>query len=253
MISGCEALAAAIAPPASTASRTTMRRAASAARPASRRARRCLRRPGFSSPRSPCGEASGPPAGLTQDGDVSSSGTPYPAFSIRLLAAARASRVISAPASMRAISSRRSAGPSVTTRVATPAPASSLTILKWRSRARRHLRRVGHRQHLRARRQPRQPLTDRVGDRAADARVDLVEHQRRRGLALGQRHFEREQKARQLAARGHLHQRTRARAGIGLNDELDAVVAVGGDELFIADDFGRKARARELQRRRAPH
>ena len=53
------------------------------------------------------------------------------AFSIRLSAAARASRVISAPASMRAISSRRSGAPSRETLVATrsPTPTSLLTIL----------------------------------------------------------------------------------------------------------------------------
>ena len=44
-----------------------------------------------------------------------------------------------------------------------------------------------HRQHLRPRREPRQALADRVGDRAADAGVDLVEDQGRRGAALGQR------------------------------------------------------------------
>src|SRR5271157_5449562 len=54
----------------------------------------------------------------------------HPALSIRLAAAARASRVICAPASMRAISSRRSAAPSRATLVATrsPLPTSFFTI-----------------------------------------------------------------------------------------------------------------------------
>ena len=54
----------------------------------------------------------------------------HPAFSIRLTAAARASRVISAPASMRAISSRRSLAPRRATLVTTrsPLPTADLTI-----------------------------------------------------------------------------------------------------------------------------
>ena len=92
--------------------------------------------------------------------------------------------------------------------------------------ARRHLRRVRHRQHLHAAREPREPHADRVGHRAADAGVDLVEHQRRRRAAVGQHDLERQQEARQLAAGGDLHQRPRPRAGIGLHPELDAVDAV---------------------------
>ena len=95
-----------------------------------------------------------------------------------------------------------------------------------RRRARRDLRRMGHRQHLHALRQPRQPLADRVGDRAADPGVDLVEDQRRRRAAVGERHLQRQQEARQLAARRDLHHRPRPRAGIGAHPELDLVDAV---------------------------
>ena len=190
------------------------------------------------------------PAALTQLQDVRSAPAAYPAFSIKLFAAARASRVISAPASMRAISSRRSRGAERATRVATRRRRRLvLDDPEVALRARGDLRRVRDRQHLRARGKPRQPLADGVGDRAADARVDFVEHQRRRGVTLRQRHFQRQQKPRQLAARGDLHQRPRPRAGIGLHDELDAVVAVGGDQRRVAVDLGGKARALELQRR----
>src|SRR3546814_7122679 len=53
--------------------------------------------------------------------------------------------------------------------------------------ARRHLRAVGHDQHLRFRRQPGKPLADGGGDRAADAPVDLVEDDRPRIARSGQR------------------------------------------------------------------
>ena len=59
--------------------------------------------------------------------------------------------------------------------------------------ARRDLGRVGHREHLRLAREARQPLAHRVGDRAADAGVDFVEHQRRRGAALGETDLDRQQ------------------------------------------------------------
>ena len=53
----------------------------------------------------------------------------YPAALIRRSAAARASAVISAPASMRAIYSRRRSAASSATRVATRLPRSSVSLL----------------------------------------------------------------------------------------------------------------------------
>ena len=55
---------------------------------------------------------------------------------------------------------------------------------------------------------------------------DEIEHQRRRRAAIGEHDLEGEQEARELAARGDLHQRPRPRARIGLHPELDAVDAV---------------------------
>jgi hypothetical protein len=111
-------------------------------------------------------------------------------------------------------------------------------------RARGDLRGVGDGHHLHAAAEAREPHADGVGDRAADAGVDLVEDQRRRRAAIGEHHLERQQEAREFAARGDLHQRARPRAGIGLHPELDPVDAVrarGGRSLV---DLRREARVR---------
>ena len=57
-----------------------------------------------------------------------------------------------------------------------------------------------------------EPRADGVGNGAADAGVDLVEDKRGRRAAVGQHHFQRQQKTSQVAPRGHPHQRTRPRA-----------------------------------------
>ena len=93
--------------------------------------------------------------------------------------------------------------------------------------ARGDLRRVRHRQHLHARGKPREPLPDCVRDRAADARVDFVEDERRRRAAIGEHDFQRQHEAREFAARRDLHQRARPRARIGLHPELDAIHSLG--------------------------
>ena len=116
--------------------------------------------------------------------------------------------------------------------------------------ARRDLRRVGHRDHLHAGGEPRQPRADRVGHRAADAGVDLVEHQRRRRAASRPAPPSAPAGSAQLAARGDLHQRPGPGAGIGLHPELDAVDAVrpGARSASLStsvDEF----RALELERR----
>ena len=104
-------------------------------------------------------------------------------------------------------------------------PSWLFSISRWLVAARRDLRAVGDDQHLAALGEPVQPLADRAGDRAADAAVDLVEDHRRRAALLGQRDLEREDEARQLAARGDPDQRPERRAGIGRDLELDPVAA----------------------------
>ena len=90
------------------------------------------------------------------------------------------------------------------------------------------------------------PHADSIGHGAADAGIDLVEHQCRRRAAVGEHDLEREQKARKLAARRDLHQRSGPRAGIGVHPELDAVEAVRA--FGFAVDLGGEFRPLELQR-----
>ena len=69
-----------------------------------------------------------------------------------------------------------------------------------------------------------QLLADRAGGLAADAGVDLVEHQRRRA-GLGRHAHQREHHARELAARRGLAQRAGGHAGVRGDQELDVVAA----------------------------
>ena len=102
-----------------------------------------------------------------------------------------------------------------------------------RARLRGDLRRVRDGEHLHALGKPREPPADRLGDGAAGAGVDLVEDERRRRAAVGERHLQRQQEARQLAARRDLHQRAGLGAGIGAHMEGDAVEAVGRDRALV--------------------
>ena len=112
-----------------------------------------------------------------------------------------------------------------------------------RGRPRRHLRRMGHREHLHPRGEAGEALADRIGDRAADARVDLVEHQRRSRAAIRQHDLQRQQKSRQLAARGDLGQGSRARSRVGLDPELHPVDPFRPARFRIAGDGGMEMRA----------
>ena len=115
-------------------------------------------------------------------------------------------------------------------------------------RPRRDLRGVGDRYHLDAFGEPGEPHADGIGDGAARAGVDLVEHQCGRRTAVGQHHLERQQEARQLPAGGDLHQRPRPRARVGLHPELHAIDAVGTRRGGVGRDLGEKPRAVEPQR-----
>ena len=128
---------------------------------------------------------------------------------------------------MRAISSRRPLASSSTTRVAVVplAPRAALAFSTRQcltARAATCGEWVTTRTCSRAA-EPRQPLADRRRGGAADAAIDLVEHQRRHRIGLGQHDLQRQQEARQLAARGDLRQRPRRQAGIGRDLEGDAV------------------------------
>ncbi len=110
------------------------------------------------------------------------------------------------------------------------------------------LRGVGHGHHLHLAGQACEPRADGVGDRAAHAGVDLVEHQRRRRTAVRQHDLERQQEARQLAAGGDLHQRARLGARVGLHPELDAVEALRSRRTLVGLDLGHEFCALELER-----
>ena len=169
---------------------------------------------------------------------------------------ARASSVIDAPDSMRAISSRRSLSSSFRTVVRVPSSAVALFDPVMVRSPRGDLGRMGDDQHLRLPRQPRQPLADRAGNRAADAAVDLVEDHRRRVPRLGKRDLEREDEARQLAPAGDPGQRSERRTGVGRDFELDPVDARrpglgGGDRGAEAGGVELQREARRRPRRRA--
>ena len=165
-------------------------------------------------------------------------------------AAARASSVISAPASMRAISSRRRAAASTSTSVATRSPVERvLGISQMLVGTRGDLRRVGDHQHLHlaARRASAQPMASATAPPTPVSISSNTSVGRR--AAVGQHHLQRQREAGQLAARGDLHQRTGPRAGIGAHPELDAVDAVRPGRGRIALDCDAEAGRVELQRR----
>ena len=147
-------------------------------------------------------------------------------WAIRLAAAARAASVTVAPASMRAISSRRSAGASGTAATVARPRRTRLLDPPVMVGARRDLRRMGHDQHLDGLAEPREALADRIRGGAADAAVDLVEHQARRRADLGQHDLERQHQAGELAAGGDLAERPRLLAGIGRDLERDPLGAL---------------------------
>jgi hypothetical protein len=100
---------------------------------------------------------------------------------------------------------------------------------------RRHLGQVGHDQHLVLRRQPPQRAPDRQRGPAADAGVDLVEHQG--GRRFGEHEPQREHGPRQFATRGHPGQGQRRRPRVGGESDLDVVAGVvpahGDDHLGL--------------------
>ncbi len=92
------------------------------------------------------------------------------------------------------------------TLVVARSPSAAFSIRKWLLGHRRDLGQVGDAQHLARVAERAQALTDRAGGLAADAGVDLVEHQRPRRADPRDGH-QREHHARQLAARRALADR----------------------------------------------
>lgn len=123
-----------------------------------------------------------------------------------LAACARVSLVISIPPSMRAISSRRVAAQREHAVGRADAVAGFLH-LEVLVALRRHLRQMGHAQHLARGAQGAQLLPDHLGHRAADTGIHLVEDQGRHVVQAEGRHLDGQADARELATRRHLAQR----------------------------------------------
>ena len=91
---------------------------------------------------------------------------------------------------------------------------------------------------------------DGVRHRAADAGVDLVEDQRRRRAAIGQRHLQRQHEARELAAGRDLHQRPGRVPGlVCTQNSTRSKPSAGRGWLVASRSRTMNARALELQRR----
>ena len=104
-----------------------------------------------------------------------------------------------------------------------------------------HLWRMGHHQHLRILGQSLQPPPHRIRRGPANATVDLVKDHRQAGRPPGQADFHRQQKARKLATRGDLVQRSGRRARVGGDGKGDDVAPVGA--ALARRDLGGKQRS----------
>ena len=113
---------------------------------------------------------------------------------------------------MRASSSWRCFGVEQLHRALRDAVAGGLADAIVRVALRGDLRQVGHAQHLALLAERAQLLPDDVGDRAADAGIDLVEHHRRHRVHAQRGDLDRQRDARQLAAGSDLAQRRAAAA-----------------------------------------
>ena len=112
------------------------------------------------------------------------------------------------------------------------------------------LGRMGDEQDLHVIGHPRQTLADGRRGGAADAAVDLVEHQGGHGGAARKHHLERQHQPREFAARGDLGERAGRLAGVGGDEEAHLVGALGGPGgVGQRGDAGGEAGAFEFERR----
>ncbi|MNE97840.1 hypothetical protein D3C80_1962580 [compost metagenome] len=91
---------------------------------------------------------------------------------------------------------------------------------------RRHLRQVGHGQHLAAFAEPPQQLANDLGGRPANAHVHFVEHQGRNSRGLGGDHLNRQADPRQLATGGNFGQALQWLPRVGADQQFDLLQAV---------------------------
>ena len=106
---------------------------------------------------------------------------------------------------------------------------------------RRDLRQVGDAQHLALRAQRAQLAADDLRDRAADARIDFVEHHGRHRVQAERGDLDRQRHAREFAARSDLAQRPRRLAGVRGNEEFHALgavrIGIGAVRVRLQRDF----------------
>ncbi|QTK78021.1 hypothetical protein AT6N2_C0053 [Agrobacterium tumefaciens] len=124
---------------------------------------------------------------------------------------------------------------------------------KMGRRPRRHLRCMGNGENLYGFGQAAQTLADGIRHCSANAGVDFIEDQRGCRAAVGKRDFQCQKEARQLAARGNLHDRAGARARIGLDVEFHRIDAVSRRLFGIGRHLDRKPRPLQFQRREFRH
>ena len=130
---------------------------------------------------------------------------------------------LSDPVINRASSVTRSACVSLSTAVRVRPPSTRFETAVMRRGMRGQLRRMRHAEYLIACTERTEALSHPVRGAAADARVDLVEHEGLAGLVGGCQGLQGEHDSRQLAARRDFRQRSRILAGIGGQEQLDPV------------------------------
>ena len=165
-------------------------------------------------------------------------------------AALRAAGPTLAPASMRASSPSRSLPATRATRVVASPASLALLDHEMRVGERRDRREVRDAQHLPVTRDVGDRAADPLRDRAADAGVDLVEDVETGGTAVGEHALQREQRARELAARGDPPERARVDARVRRDQELDAIDAVATETRAVDVELG--SAALRTRRRRRP-
>ncbi len=115
------------------------------------------------------------------------------------------------------------------------------------------LRAVGDDQHLHPACEFLQPPTHGLGRCPAHACVDLVKHQRRQRVVVGQRHLECQQEARQLPARGGLLDAGEGGSGVGRGGEGHCVHPQCAAAFSVTDNLGSEFCLLKLQDRQLGH
>ena len=142
------------------------------------------------------------------------------------------------PDSRRAISASRSAPDELPHARRGDLSVGALHDAEVVGRERGDLGEVGDDDDLRLLGEPREPSADLDRRGAADPGVDLVEDERRHGIAPGDDDLDREHHPRELAAGRAARDRPRLGAGVRLQQDRDLVAAVSGGLVLGVDAHG---------------